>query len=75
MRVNGLFAWRPRKDRKSPILRSHKRNRVALVVDKLRGGQMPRAARAAPRSTSVGAPPSTGSVTITDSTGAAPRRR
>ena len=42
MCVNGLFAGRPCEDRKPSILRSHKSDGIALVVDKLRGccGQM-----------------------------------
>src|SRR5687767_10951527 len=44
MRVDHLFAWRPRKHRKASVLRCDERERVALIVNKLRSRKMPHTA-------------------------------
>src|SRR4029079_18646232 len=44
MRVDAIFAWRPGEYGELPVLRRHERNRIALIVNELRSGQMTRAA-------------------------------
>ena len=40
MSVNRVFTGRPREHRESAVLRRHERDRVALIVDELRGREM-----------------------------------
>ena len=44
MRVHHVFARRPREDREFSVLRGNERERVALMVNKLRGGIVSRPA-------------------------------
>ena len=44
MRVHEVLARRPLEDREAAVLRRHQRHRVALIVDELRGREVPRAA-------------------------------
>src|ERR671924_1381028 len=45
MRVHGPFARRPGEDREASVLRRDERDRVALIVNELRGRQMARTAK------------------------------
>ena len=63
MRVDHVLAGRPGEDGEAAILRGDERDRVALVVDELRGRQVARAAELR-RMDDAAAPPSIGSVTV-----------
>ena len=44
MRVDHLLTGRPCEDREASVLRGHQRKSITLIVNKLRGGEVPRAA-------------------------------
>ena len=74
MGVHHVLARRPGEDREVPVLRRNERDGVALVVDELRGRQMPRPAEL-DGVQNFATLPSIGSVTATRSTCGCPSRR
>ena len=75
MRVDHVLARRPGEHGEASVLRRDQRDRVALIVDELRGRQVPRAAERRGMHDVGASPPSIGSVTVACSTGGDPRRR